>query len=37
MCEEENSQIKMIRVKNRLKLGTNDILINVMFQEKFVC
>lgn len=29
--------MKIIRVKNRLKLGTNDILINVMFQEKYLC
>lgn len=29
--------MKIIRVKNRLKLGTNDILINVIYMEKYLC
>lgn len=29
--------MKIIRVKNRLKMGTNDILINLIFQEKYLC
>ena len=29
--------LKIIRVKNRLKLGTNDILINVLYKDKFLC
>jgi len=29
--------MKIIRIKNRLKLGTNDILINVIFQERYLC
>lgn len=29
--------MKIIRVKNRLKLGTNDILINVLYREKYLC
>lgn len=26
-----------MRVKNRLKLGTNDILINILYKKKFLC
>jgi len=29
--------MKIIRVKNRLKLGTNDILINVLYKNKYLC
>ena len=29
--------MKIIRVKNRLKLGTNDILINTIYKEKYLC
>jgi hypothetical protein len=29
--------MKIIRVKNRLKLGTNDILINVLFYDRYLC
>ena len=29
--------LKIIRVKNRLKLGTNDILVNILYKEKFLC
>lgn len=29
--------MKIFRVKNRLKQGTNDILINVLYKEKFLC
>lgn len=29
--------LKIIRVKNRLKLGTNDILINILYKDKFLC
>ena len=29
--------LKIIRVKNRLKLGTNDILINVLYKNKHLC
>ena len=29
--------MKIIRVKNRLKMGTNDILINVIYKNKYLC
>ena len=29
--------MKIIRIKNRLKLGTNDILINVRFNDEINC
>ena len=29
--------MKIIRVKNRLKMGTNDILINVLYKNKYLC
>ena len=37
MSEKEPQLLKIIRIKNRLKTGTNDILINIMFKEKFSC
>lgn len=37
-CSEKNPKhMKIIRVKNRLKLGTNDILINTIYKEKYLC
>lgn len=35
--ESQPKVLKIIRVKNRLKMGTNDILINLLFQEKYLC
>jgi hypothetical protein len=29
--------MKIIRIKNRLKLGTNDVLINVKFNNLLTC
>lgn len=37
LSETNSDIIKIIRVKNRLKLGTNDILINILFKQKYLC
>lgn len=29
--------MKIVRVKNRLKEGTNDILVNVLFNKTYLC
>lgn len=35
---EKNPQVfKIIRIKNRLKEGTNDILMNVRYKNVFIC
>lgn len=35
--KEPESDIKIIRIKNRLRQGTHDILINIRFKNKFLC
>lgn len=37
LSERQPTLMKMVRVKNRLKQGTNDILINVLFNGKYLC
>lgn len=37
LSDRQPKLCKIIRVKNRLKLGTNDILINVLFKDKYLC
>ena len=34
---DKQNIFKIYRVKNRLKTGSNDILINVLFKEKYLC
>lgn len=35
--ELKSHSLKIIRIKNRLKLGTNDILVNVIYKDKYLC
>ena len=37
MSKTDPKTLKIIRVKNRLKLGTNDILINILYKDTFMC
>ncbi len=37
ISQRDPRKIKIIRVKNRLKLGTNDILINILYKNKYLC
>jgi hypothetical protein len=37
MSRQAPNKIKIIRVKNRLRQGTNDILINFRFKNKYLC
>ncbi len=37
MGKAEGGQVKMIRIKNRLKQSTNDILINIKFNDQINC
>jgi hypothetical protein len=37
LSERQPSLFKIIRIKNRLKEGTNDILMNVRFKNVFIC
>ena len=34
---DEPKKLKIVRVKNRLRRGTNDILVNVLFNNKILC
>ena len=35
--DAQPKEIKIIRVKNRLKMGTRDILINILYKDRFLC
>ena len=35
--DSEISEFKIYRIKNRLKRGTRDVVINVLFKEKYLC
>lgn len=37
LSDRQPKLMKIVRVKNRLKQGTKDILINVTFNEKYLC
>jgi hypothetical protein len=37
VSDKDPKKLKIIRVKNRLKLGTNDILVNILYKEKYLC
>ncbi len=37
MSDENPDKFKIIRIKNRLKLGTNDIMINAKFNKLINC
>ena len=36
ISNEKPDKIKILRIKNRLRAGTNDILMNVMFNSRIV-
>lgn len=37
ISENECNLIKIVRIKDRLELGTRDILININFMNKILC
>ena len=37
ISEHDPTKLKIVRIKNRLKQGTNDILINVKFNNAVIC
>jgi len=37
ISEKDPNKMRIIRIKNRLKLGTNDILVNVRFNNEITC
>jgi len=37
ISDSDQKFFKIYRVKNRLKTGTNDILINFLFKGKYLC
>lgn len=37
ISREQPEQLKIVRIKNRLKSGTNDILMNVRFNSSILC
>ena len=37
ISDSESNLLKIIRIKDRLELGTRDILINIIFMGKILC
>ena len=35
--DDNPEKLKIVRIKNRLREGTNDILINVKFNNSIIC